>query len=110
MYLLMVCITLIYYAARFLSNGLIDLYMFLPVLLIQIMAVTWSRLLVLGKQIKYHTYVMVGILNMSIFWGPIIYDFFVLKHFDKTMIKIGGHWMLGVRITVLSIESNAPPR
>ena len=75
MYLLMVCITLIYYGARFLSNGSIDLYMFLPVLLLQIMAVTWSRLLVLGKQIKCHTYIMVGILNMSIFWGPIIYDF-----------------------------------
>ena len=61
MYGVMILITFLYYATRYLSNESIDLYMFLPVLLLYIMAVTWSRLLVMGNRIKYHIMIMITI-------------------------------------------------
>lgn len=85
MYGLMVFLGLIYYGVRYFTNGLIDLYLFLPVLLLQIMVVTLSRLLVLGEQMKHHVYIMITVFVVLAFWGLIVYDYVVRRHFMWTV-------------------------
>ena len=82
MYGLMVFFGLLYYGLRYWTNGHIDLYFFLPVLLLQIMVVTLSRLLVMGQRVKYHVYIMIAIFIVLAFWGLIAYDYIVRRVFD----------------------------